>query len=70
MDIDKRNEYGNVVQLKGGSNNTSPIRIINNPLANKLDVQFNHPAGPGADISLFDMGGKKVYGTKQQVMGG
>lgn len=70
IDIDKRSEYSNVVQLKAGASTNSPIRVMSNPFAGHLELQFNHPVVSRAGISLFDMAGKKVYGNTHDVLDG
>jgi len=67
VDRDGKFEYSKVILIE--NNNTGNVRIINNPFADVLDIEFGKLQSGKTDIRLLDVTGKEIYHTVNDLSG-
>lgn len=66
IDLDNRSEYSKVVVIRNPGSNKYAFRILSNPVADNLDIQFGTAPTGNISIRLFDISGKQVLNWQSQ----
>jgi hypothetical protein len=61
---DQKNSYSSIIAIHNKSNKENKLKILGNPVKNKLDLSFVSLTGQTAEVNIYGLGGQLKYTGK------